>query len=54
MGTFGQFLYDLNCILDTRKHNFDIVLQLGYASSSIWNPFLKKSTTIVTNMDGLE
>lgn len=54
MGTFGQFLYDLNCILDTRKHNFDIVLQLGYASSSIWNPLLKKSTTIVTNMDGLE
>ncbi len=54
MGTFGQFVYDLNCILDTRKNNFDIVLQLGYASSSIWNPLLKKSTTIVTNMDGLE
>ena len=30
IGTFGQFIYDFNCILDSRKRNFDIILQLGY------------------------
>ena len=24
IGTAGQFIYDLNCILDSRKRNFDI------------------------------
>jgi hypothetical protein len=33
----GQFIYDLNCILDARKRNFDVILQLGYTSSSIWS-----------------
>ena len=37
LGTFGQFIYDFNCILDSRKRNYDIILQLGYTSSSIWN-----------------
>lgn len=36
MGTFGQFIYDLNCINDARKRNFDVLLQLGYTSNSIW------------------
>ncbi len=54
LGTAGQFLYDFNCILDTRKKKFDVILQLGYTSSSIWNWMFKKSATIVTNMDGLE
>jgi hypothetical protein len=53
IGTAGQFIYDLNCILDTRKRNFDVILQLGYTSSSIFN-FLFKKSRIVTNMDGLE
>ena len=35
LGTIGQFIYDLNCSLDSRKRNFDIILQLGYTSSSI-------------------
>jgi hypothetical protein len=35
-GTFGQFIYDYNCIVDSRKRDFDIILQLGYTSSSIW------------------
>jgi len=54
IGTAGQFIYDLNCILDLRKRNFDIVLQLGYTSSSVWCKLLPKKSVIITNMDGLE
>ena len=54
IGTIGQFIYDLNCIRDSRKRKFDIILQLGYTSSSIWHWLLPKSSIIVTNMDGLE
>jgi hypothetical protein len=54
VGTAGQFIYDLNCILDSRKRNFDIILQLGYTSSSIWSFLFPKKSTIITNMDGLE
>lgn len=53
-GTIGQFIYDLNCILDSRKRNIDIILQLGYTSSSIWSFFFPKKSLIITNMDGLE
>ena len=54
IGTVGQFVYDLNCIRDARKRKFDILLQLGYTSSSVWGWLLPKKTVIVTNMDGLE
>ncbi|MEH6679596.1 MAG: DUF1972 domain-containing protein [Sediminicola sp.] len=54
MGTAGQFVYDLNCIIDARKRKFDIILQLGYTSSSIWHWLMPKKSIIVTNMDGLE
>jgi hypothetical protein len=54
IGTAGQFLYDLNCILDCRKKKFDIILQLGYTSSSIWSFLFPKNSIIVTNLDGLE
>lgn len=54
IGTPGQFIYDLNCILNARKQKFDILLQLGYTSSSIWSFLMPKSAKIVTNMDGLE
>jgi glycosyltransferase involved in cell wall biosynthesis len=54
LGTFGQFIYDLNCIRDSRKRNVDVIFQLGYTSSSIWASLLPKQTTIITNMDGLE
>lgn len=53
-GTFGQFIYDYNCIMDSRKRDFDIILQLGYTSNSIWCFLLPKRPVIVTNMDGLE
>lgn len=54
IGTAGQFIYDLNCILDARKRNFDVVLQLGYTSSSVWGWLLPSKPIIITNMDGLE
>ena len=54
IGTAGQFIYDLNCILDIRKRNFDIILQLGYTSSSIWSFLFPKKAIVITNMDGLE
>lgn len=53
LGTAGQFIYDLNCLRNSRKQNFDALLQLGYTSSSIWW-WLWPKTAIVTNMDGLE
>lgn len=54
VGTAGQFIYDLNCIRDARKRGFDVILQLGYTSSSIWGPLLPKRSVVVTNMDGQE
>ena len=54
IGTVGQFIYDLNCILDARKRNFDIILQLGYTSSSVWYSLHPKNAIVITNMDGLE
>ena len=53
-GTWGQFIYDFNCILDSRKRNFDVIYQLGYTSSSVWGFLLPSKACIVTNMDGLE
>lgn len=54
IGTVGQFIYDFNCIRNLKKHNFDIVLQLGYTSSSVWGRLLPENPIIITNMDGLE
>jgi glycosyltransferase involved in cell wall biosynthesis len=54
IGTAGQFVYDLNCIMDSRRRKFDIFLQLGYTSSSIWSFLMPRRSKIVTNMDGLE
>jgi glycosyltransferase involved in cell wall biosynthesis len=54
IGTAGQFIYDYNCIRDARKRNFDILLQLGYTSNSIWHRLWPKQSTNIVNMDGLE
>ena len=54
LGTVGQFIYDLNCIRDARKRDFDIILQLGYTSSSVWHWLMPKKAIVTTNMDGLE
>ena len=54
IGTAGQFIYDFFSILDTRRKKVDIVLQLGYTSSSIWWWLMPKKARVITNMDGLE
>lgn len=54
LGTIGQFVYDFNCIMDARRRNFDIIIQLGYTSSSIWSFCFPRSAYIITNMDGFE
>ncbi|ASU35173.1 DUF1972 domain-containing protein [Mucilaginibacter xinganensis] len=54
IGTAGQFVYDLNCLLDARKRNFDAILIMGYTSSSVWGKLYPPKSTIITNMDGLE
>jgi len=54
IGQAGQFIYDLNCINDSRRRNFNIIYQLGYTSSSVWYRRLPEQSLIVTNMDGLE
>lgn len=55
IGTAGQFVYDYNCLRDAKKRKFDILLQLGYTSNSIWHRWWPKGDTVnVINMDGLE
>jgi len=54
IGTAGQFVYDLNCLMDARRQNYDVVLLMGYTSCSIWGNLYPKKSTIITNMDGLE
>lgn len=54
IGTAGQFIYDLNCIRDARKRRFNVLLQLGYTSNSIWHRLWPKYCKNVVNMDGLE
>jgi len=54
IGIAGQFIYDLNCILDSHKRDFDIIYQLGYTSNGIWQWLLPGTSVILTNMDGIE
>lgn len=54
LGQAGQFIYDWNCISHSRRQGFDIILQLGYTSSSVWHWRLPRKPLVVTNMDGLE
>lgn len=54
LGTAGQFIYDLNCIKDAREKKFDVLLFLGYTSSSVWGRWYPENSVIISNMDGLE
>jgi glycosyltransferase involved in cell wall biosynthesis len=54
IGTAGQFIYDLNCIRNARKNKYDVILFLGYTSSSVWGRLFPKHAVIISNMDGLE
>lgn len=54
IGTAGQFVYDYNCLRDARGRDFDVLLQLGYTSNSIWHAMWPGRALNVINMDGLE
>jgi glycosyltransferase involved in cell wall biosynthesis len=54
IGTAGQFVYDLNCIRDARKRDLDVIIMMGYTSSSVWGSLYPEKSAIITNMDGLE
>lgn len=54
LDAMGQFVYDFNCIMDARKRSYDILLQLGYTSSSIWHWLWPRNAVTIVNMDGLE
>ncbi len=54
IGAMGHFLYDLLCILDSRRRRFDVILQLGYTTNAIWFWLLPRKAIIITNMDGME
>jgi glycosyltransferase involved in cell wall biosynthesis len=53
-GTFGQFIYDLNCNLKASRDKFQILLHLGYTSDSVWHRLWPRNTVHITNMDGFE
>lgn len=54
LGTFGQFIYDFNCIRDARNRQLDVILNLGYTSSSVWMKLFPSGPKLITNMDGFE
>jgi glycosyltransferase involved in cell wall biosynthesis len=54
LGSAGQFVYDLNCIRDARKKQFDVWLFFGYTSSSVWWRLYPGKLVLISNMDGLE
>ena len=54
IGTAGQFIYDYNCLMDARGREFDVLLQLGYTSNSVFHSIWPGKALNVVNMDGLE
>lgn len=54
IGTAGQFVYDYNCFRDAAGRKFDILLHLGYTSSSVWHRLWPRDAVNIINMDGLE
>jgi glycosyltransferase involved in cell wall biosynthesis len=54
IGAAGQFAYDFNCLMDARKRKFDVILLMGYTSSSVWGKIYPENSVIISNMDGLE
>ena len=53
LGSAGQFIYDLNCLIDARRQQYDVILQLGYTSSSIWGWLFPRKSKIIYNLVGL-
>lgn len=54
-GAFAHYIYDYLCLKDAIRKNFDIIIELGYATvapSFVVTDF--KKSKIITNLDGLE
>lgn len=55
LGTSGNFIYDYLCLRFAIKVRPDIILMLGYTTSSVWfRIFNFGDSILVTNLDGLE
>ncbi len=55
MGTAGNFIYDFLSLKQAGEMRPDIILMLGYTTSSVWFRFFKfRNHNLVTNLDGLE
>lgn len=55
IGTSGNFIYDFLCLRFAVKVKADIILMLGYTTSSLWfKSFNFNNSILVTNLDGLE
>jgi glycosyltransferase involved in cell wall biosynthesis len=55
LGPAAHFIYDFLSLKDALKNKFDIILSLGYGSSSVAYLFLPiQKTHLITNMDGIE
>ncbi len=54
IGLASQFIYDLLCVLHARKQSYNVILQLGYTTSSVWAWLLPRKAKIIYNMDGME
>jgi glycosyltransferase involved in cell wall biosynthesis len=55
IGTPGNFIYDFLCMRHAFRHQFDILLVLGYTTASVFYPFMNfRNSELITNMDGLE
>jgi len=55
IGIWGTFIYDFLCLKDAVQKDFDIILNFGYAPSSLFFSLKRFSKAkFITNMDGLE
>lgn len=55
LGAAANFYYDYFCLRDAcKKRDFDIILELGYASVAPFLTVFRKRPLIAVNMDGLE
>ena len=56
LGPFSNLIYDWRCLKHSIVEDFDLLLHLGYQSSSISVALYKKkiNSILITNMDGME
>ena len=54
LGGASQFVFDLCTIIDCKKQSYDIIYQLGYTTSGLWQWLIPTGSLLVSNMDGME